>query len=215
MAIFVLLSLGAVAFLYYQNQQLKGMLASYQATPTPLVSPEPSAEAETANWKTYTNQEFSFKYPADWLISGKKISSPSADITLWAFGSTDPMYNECMKLDKTDVVNNLKIKTYSRVIGTEACSGGDAAEMEKWIVKTDGEGYAPGVQLIYKSTKKTEAENIFDQILSTFKFNEASASASPTPKITACTQEAKLCPDGSSVSRTGPNCEFTACPSSY
>ena len=27
----------------------------------------------------------------------------------------------------------------------------------------------------------------------------------------ACTQEAKLCPDGSYVGRTGPNCEFTPC----
>jgi hypothetical protein len=29
---------------------------------------------------------------------------------------------------------------------------------------------------------------------------------------TACTQEAKLCADGSYVSRTGPNCEFAPCP---
>jgi hypothetical protein len=28
----------------------------------------------------------------------------------------------------------------------------------------------------------------------------------------ACTQEARLCPDGSYVGRTGPNCEFAACP---
>jgi hypothetical protein len=27
-----------------------------------------------------------------------------------------------------------------------------------------------------------------------------------------CTQEAKICPDGSSVGRTGPNCEFVTCP---
>jgi hypothetical protein len=27
-----------------------------------------------------------------------------------------------------------------------------------------------------------------------------------------CTQEAKLCPDGSYVSRQGPNCEFAPCP---
>lgn len=27
-----------------------------------------------------------------------------------------------------------------------------------------------------------------------------------------CTQEAKQCSDGSYVSRTGPNCEFEACP---
>ncbi len=28
-----------------------------------------------------------------------------------------------------------------------------------------------------------------------------------------CTMEAKLCPDGSSVGRVGPNCEFAPCPS--
>lgn len=27
-----------------------------------------------------------------------------------------------------------------------------------------------------------------------------------------CTMEAKVCPDGSTVGRTGPNCEFAACP---
>jgi len=31
-------------------------------------------------------------------------------------------------------------------------------------------------------------------------------------KKVACTTEAKICPDGSSVGRTGLNCEFTACP---
>ncbi len=28
----------------------------------------------------------------------------------------------------------------------------------------------------------------------------------------ACTMEAKVCPDGSTVGRSGPNCEFAACP---
>ncbi len=28
----------------------------------------------------------------------------------------------------------------------------------------------------------------------------------------ACTQEAKICPDGSAIGRTGPNCSFAACP---
>jgi hypothetical protein len=28
----------------------------------------------------------------------------------------------------------------------------------------------------------------------------------------ACTMEARQCPDGSYVGRTGPNCEFAACP---
>lgn len=37
-------------------------------------------------------------------------------------------------------------------------------------------------------------------------------SASPSGEQVACAQDAKLCPDGSYVSREGPNCEFAACP---
>jgi len=32
------------------------------------------------------------------------------------------------------------------------------------------------------------------------------------PEQVACTMEAMICPDGSSVGRTGPNCEFSPCP---
>lgn len=32
------------------------------------------------------------------------------------------------------------------------------------------------------------------------------------PQGIACTEEAMLCPDGSAVGRTGPNCEFAPCP---
>lgn len=33
-----------------------------------------------------------------------------------------------------------------------------------------------------------------------------------SPPFTACTDDAKLCSDGSSVGREGPNCEFATCP---
>lgn len=36
--------------------------------------------------------------------------------------------------------------------------------------------------------------------------------AKKTQKPVSCTQEAKICPDGSAVGRTGPNCEFATCP---
>lgn len=32
------------------------------------------------------------------------------------------------------------------------------------------------------------------------------------PQEVGCTMEAKLCPDGSTVGRSGPRCEFSACP---
>ena len=34
----------------------------------------------------------------------------------------------------------------------------------------------------------------------------------PNPKSVSCTDEAKLCPNGSYVSRSGPRCEFAQCP---
>jgi len=39
-----------------------------------------------------------------------------------------------------------------------------------------------------------------------------SLSANALVARVACTQDAKQCPDGSYVSRTGPNCEFAPCP---
>jgi uncharacterized protein (UPF0179 family) len=44
---------------------------------------------------------------------------------------------------------------------------------------------------------------------STTGYQEGGVSESNT---TMCTQEAKQCPDGSYVTRTGPNCEFAPCP---
>ncbi len=34
----------------------------------------------------------------------------------------------------------------------------------------------------------------------------------PTPPPNTCTQDAKKCPDGSSVGRVPPSCEFVPCP---
>jgi hypothetical protein len=49
-------------------------------------------------------------------------------------------------------------------------------------------------------------------LLSGLAQRPAAASGS-APPVAACTMEALLCPDGSGVSRTGPDCSFPACPS--
>lgn len=41
---------------------------------------------------------------------------------------------------------------------------------------------------------------------------QSSSTTPPVGNQKACTLEAKLCPDGSSVGRSGPNCEFAQCP---
>lgn len=47
-------------------------------------------------------------------------------------------------------------------------------------------------------------------IASTIAFG-AYRMAQPTKQLNQCTLEAKICPDGSSVGRIGPNCEFASC----
>lgn len=49
-----------------------------------------------------------------------------------------------------------------------------------------------------------------------FVLVKSASTEKPNVKPTgiACTMEAKICPDGSSVGRSGPNCEFTPCPQS-
>jgi predicted lipoprotein with Yx(FWY)xxD motif len=39
------------------------------------------------------------------------------------------------------------------------------------------------------------------------------ANVTNNTSVKACTEEAKICPDGSAVGRTGPNCTFAPCPS--
>jgi Immunoglobulin-like domain of bacterial spore germination len=77
MAIFVILALGIVAFLYYQNQQLKGMLASYIPTATPVASTSPTTNpnlptvsSPSANMKVISPLKVAGTVPTGWMFEG-------------------------------------------------------------------------------------------------------------------------------------------------
>lgn len=82
-AVLTLLLLVSTAFLYYQNQQLKNMVANYQTqtivSPTPTSSATASEAADpTANWKTYVGNDYTFKYPKNFDVSYGQVGG--ADI---------------------------------------------------------------------------------------------------------------------------------------
>lgn len=82
--------------------------------------------------------------------------------------------------------------------------------LEKRVYITPDENSYLISGLIIKNAIKTDdiTAKQFNDIVSTFKFLDLDQTETPV----ACTEEAKVCPDGSSVGRTGPKCEFAECP---
>lgn len=184
MAIFVLFSLGVVAFLYYQNQQLKNMLASYQpqAIPTAVisVSPTPNPEIPTisspsANTVVTSPLKVTGKVPAGWMFEGVfPIKLVDANKKLIVQGQAkEKVAGSWQNGNPVDFTATLAFKT--------------TATAGLLILQNDNPSGDP-------ANSKTFEFSI--------KF----------PGNTACTLDAKICPDGSSVGRTGPNCEFLPCP---
>jgi hypothetical protein len=244
MATFVLLALGAIAFLYYQNQQLKNLLAGYQTQP----SPTPTATVDsTINWKTYTDpkNKFSFMYPENYNY----IMSTSGNLLFFSDSNT---YQNCQKYIQQNIrridspclmddfnFSGLQILTtdkYQKYF-SERENNGDTLDPKTFkdsrdrtwqtymalgevfnftgILVLDNKYYIVDLQSGYDQEKDGGASfrNLANQILSTFSF--LNPTVTPSAEPAACTLEAKICPDGSSVGRTGPNCEFAPCPVSY
>jgi hypothetical protein len=104
------------------------------------------------------------------------------------------------KKNKNEYIENISNHERYFEINTTSCFG--------YIWKADMVGTSNFYKDLVIGAAPTEFQNwynSFDKMLSTFKFTDQSQRA--------CTQEAKLCPDGkTSVGRTGPNCEFAPCP---
>jgi hypothetical protein len=237
MAIFILLSLGVIVFLYYQNQQLKNMLVNYQ---TPAASPTPTPVATTdptVNWKTYTNsiQNFTFKYDSSWTLDKKgdneklnaqiKLTRDKTTIQIYAnmdgIGGLGRDYQGTKMVVSGITLYEYKVANTSNKTQTIGLT--DTLNKSLGFFQQNGKTYS--ITLTYPDSldQTDEGSNLqkeFNQILSTFKFTSPSTIPStppinistPSGAIKACTMDAKICPDGSSVGRTGPNCEFAACP---
>jgi hypothetical protein len=177
------------------------------------------APDETANWKAYTNDKYGFeiKYhpesePQENI--GNEISGQFTYLLLVRFG-TNPI--------KSTYGYELRVSKQSLDSYREELVGHitDKIDSEEQIVINDNNwtkinyqiflttDYVPVTMVItnhagYSYAITSSAMDI-DQILATFKFTDQEDQV-------ACTLDAKLCPDGSYVSRQPPNCEFAACP---
>lgn len=219
--------------------------------PAPLAQISPAADP-TAEWMSYKGDNFSFRHPSSWSVDSTKstniIIGPVSMVN--DIGSTVPKYvNPYIRLTiltsplNTDLVKYSKLDKNAGAVWEKI----NIDNIEGFMVKHEScaSEVCRNVYLQYKNKIYvfTEENDLveFEQLLSTFKFNdhkltctprpacldanpgckmaETADMCPPTPKPTSennmiiCTQEAKLCPDGKTyVGRSGPKCEFEKCP---
>lgn len=184
LSVLLLFAVSIAGFFGFQTQKLVKELTLLRSEPTPVPTVEPtfqpvatnivSATSDpTANWKTYSNIDFSYKYPTDWKEGqGRQtVVSNIAGANITNFSKDMPMYNECMKLDKTDIKNGLMVKYYTYASSGEMCTNqANINNKEIWITKAGGDGFQPGLIYYHNEVIYPRSTNIFGQILSTFKF---------------------------------------------
>ncbi|CAN5203631.1 hypothetical protein BH11PAT1_BH11PAT1_1700 [soil metagenome] len=202
---------------FYLGMQYQEGIAQRQATILPSISPLPTSEnikeeeltgqLVSPNYKKYMDSTygFSFEYPSTMRarksVGGNFYSlglqEKNSYITIWPIGTvgqgpfcehnteTSPIVN--------DFIRNTLIGKESIINDNQYCV----------IAKNDRLN-------IFLITPNTPSEkNTALKIISSIKFSDKTVTPSPIQK--ACTMEAKQCPDGSYVSRSGPNCAFTPC----
>ena len=204
----------------------------------PPISPTPIDE--TANWKIYRNEEFGFelKYPPGWKLEddnhsvfpGFKIQSPqNSSLAFYPKGWDIGLGNAQNLKEGTGELVGRKVSFISYF--TEANE--ERARFIRFLDVPKGWDEGNWIFLEYKihglriecaleissqhpectlddgtiffGDVDDEEKELLNQILSTFKFTDEKEQV-------VCTLEAKLCPDGSYVSRHPPTCKFAKCP---
>lgn len=104
-------------------------------------------------------------------------------------------------------VASADLDTFTAPSGRQRCSGTNYAyrvivDGTEYELDTCGTTLDPGDDL----TMALDA--VWEYLADEHSANTANDAQRPME----CTLEAKICPDGSTVGRTGPNCEFAACP---
>jgi hypothetical protein len=190
-----------------------------------------------SDWKTYKGNVFSLKYPKDYQLNINKIIATAGIVepqenTIQLISPALPGTNGNLSI----IITHKATKLYLEQAAKEGSSCSELSDKKLDPVKIGDLTFSQSGLIncgpneiaffyilnknnIYEVKVETTADYqkdalpIVRQILSTIKFNKVVPTATPTtnPIHTGCTLEAKLCPDGSYVGRTGPNCEFTPC----
>ena len=185
LSVLLLLATSLAGFFAIQNQKLVKQLAQLQvqATPAPIASQAPNGNL--ANWKTYTNTKhgYSIKYPdgigikilfpykGDVSQNTLVISFPEKDkwtsqmFIKYNAGNLKPSISQIKDGSKEVAINSTS--AYQKIVFAI-----DSYKLTTYFVKNDSV-----IEIWYDSQNPNdpnleEHKNIFDQILSTFRFTK-------------------------------------------
>lgn len=201
--------------------QQKQSSSKSQVTPTTVSmseapTPDPTV---TANWQSFTSDDaqVSFKYPHEFIIREERgvrinvMDKTGKRIMVIQYTKVDPTaYNKQLENFIKDAESTCIVPTATRIP-----AGGQTSIKLYGNINCGGEIYSQLIiyspnMITYDSTVQGEIDQtLLHNFLSTFTFIAPPAAASSQQ---TCTAEAKICPDGSSVGRVPPSCEFAACP---
>lgn len=155
----------------HSEDQKPAITQTNNTSPDSQSSSAPPADSnkEVTNWKTYEDEELSFKYPQGWNASEGpfvEITSDVPKVRIITAGSG--LMNECMERVREEEKNGLFIIRFNRFTTGEMCKTDDSTPREVWVVSSK-ESYGPGISYSYSSSEPA-AEEILNQIISTFKF---------------------------------------------
>lgn len=176
---------GSIAYAGWQFSQKQTVVS--QPTPTPLPAEASAKEGDpTADWTTYHDNGFLFKHPIDWIVNpvlgvgGGIIISVKDPLGIYTFSlRTERNYNQDTQMPYKSIYEYLKISYQLKtkiVDGIEAIQAlpraGSESDFAVFLFSKSNQSILT-VELVTPrdGSKIIEGEILFDQILSTFRFN--------------------------------------------
>ncbi len=155
------------------NLRKKPTLSVSSITQTVTVTPviETQKMEEPSHWQTFTSfdQSFSFQYPADWQQQpNSSLKSKDSSMEIWIEGNTVGL--ECLETEKKEVRKvggqSLEMQFLQGIKGQFCDESGKKAAF--FIFPEQEKKFS--LLFIYDELRATEAETLFQEILSTFSF---------------------------------------------
>jgi len=163
----------------------------------PEIKKQEKVEDETTNWKTYRNEEYKYtiKYPQNWKIEEAKIEGPENIKSVICFGPQDKIYYfGSGRINPACIEVSIgTLEQYRKVYPEEVAIERKEVVISGYPVLVERRGYD---ELFYifehptnkntrvtirdyinmitniNITERNDLKNIFDQMLSTFRFLE-------------------------------------------